>query len=316
MSDVRRLVPILTGRHRYDASLSLHGRAPGTMIEAPILAYLIETAHGRVLYDVGCDYRKIADPALRERYYGPGGFPFGPPEMADEDHLPALLARLGIGPRDIDAVVLGHLHFDHAGGLGDFTGAEIHCHADEWAAAQVTTATAPTSLDDFAGAAPLAPRPRRARAVRRPAAGRQPGPHGRAPVAGGGAGRRRAGDAGGRRRRPAGEPGRARSRPASCGGTPTGKHREDLALASIRRLKALAADEGAELWPNHDLAHWQRLRERGWPHACRADTAPTLGLALLSDLASNPPTMRPLAPVRRGEVRGEGSSPMYNERST
>ena len=54
MSDVRRLIPILTGRHRYDASLSLPGE-PGTVIEAPILAYLIETAHGRVLYDVGCD---------------------------------------------------------------------------------------------------------------------------------------------------------------------------------------------------------------------------------------------------------------------
>ena len=46
---------------------------------------------------------------------------------------------------------------------------------------------------------------------------------------------------------------------------PSGRVRDDLALASIRRLKALAADEGAELWPNHDLTHWQRLRERGWP---------------------------------------------------
>ena len=56
MSDVRRLVPILTGRHRYDAGLSLRGHPPGTTIEAPILAYLIETAHGRGLYDVGCGY--------------------------------------------------------------------------------------------------------------------------------------------------------------------------------------------------------------------------------------------------------------------
>jgi N-acyl homoserine lactone hydrolase len=43
-----------------------------------------------------------------------------------------------------------------------------------------------------------------------------------------------------------------------------GHPREDLALASIRKLKALAAGEGAELWPNHDLAHWHRLRARGW----------------------------------------------------
>jgi hypothetical protein len=37
MTDVRRLIPIFTGRHRYDASLSLRGRPSGTVIEAPIL---------------------------------------------------------------------------------------------------------------------------------------------------------------------------------------------------------------------------------------------------------------------------------------
>ena len=56
--------------------------------------------------------------------------------MTEEDRLPLLLGRLGIGPRDVDAIVLGHLHFDHAGGLADFTGAELHCHADEWDAAR------------------------------------------------------------------------------------------------------------------------------------------------------------------------------------
>src|SRR3954471_11181735 len=136
MSDIRRLTTLCTGLARYDSSLSLHGRAPGTVIEAPILAYLIETAHGRVLYDVGCDYRKLADPALRAACFGPGGFPFGPPEMREEERLPALLGRLGIGARDVDAVVVGHLHFDHAGGLSDFAGAEIHCHPDEWEAAR------------------------------------------------------------------------------------------------------------------------------------------------------------------------------------
>src|SRR4051794_12785191 len=128
MSDVRRLTTICTGRHRYDSSLSLRGRAAGTVIEAPILAYLIETRHGRVLYDVGCDRRKIADPVLRARHYGAAAFPFGPPTMNEDECLPVLLARAGLQPRDIDAVVLGHLHFDHAGGLGDFVGAEIHCH--------------------------------------------------------------------------------------------------------------------------------------------------------------------------------------------
>jgi N-acyl homoserine lactone hydrolase len=258
MGDVRRLIPILTGRHRYDSSLSLRGRAPGTVIEAPILAYLLETAHGRVLYDVGCDYRKLADPRLREAHYGPGGFPFGPPEMTEEDRLPRLLATLGIGPRDIDAVVLGHLHFDHAGGLADFVGAEIHCHADEWEAARENGDGA-YFASDFAGE-------HRWRLDREERA-----------LCGGLSLVSTPGHTAGHRsllvELPSG-------RPVILAGDAADLHenlereiapgilwrdREDLALASVRRLKALARETGAELWPNHDLAHWRALQKRDWP---------------------------------------------------
>jgi N-acyl homoserine lactone hydrolase len=271
-SDVRRLVPILTGRHRYDASLSLYGQAPGTTIDAPILAYLIETTHGRVLYDVGCDYRKIADPALRERHYGAGGFPFGPPEMAADDRLPVLLAGIGIRPTDVDAIVLGHLHFDHAGGLGDFSGAEIHCHADEWAAAR-ENADGAYFADDFAGQH----RWRFDRDEKSLCAGLRiidsPGhtaghrslvvePASGPPVI-------LAGDAADLQRNLDEE-----IAPGILWRDPTGRLRDDLALASIRRLKALAVDEGAELWPNHDLRHWHRLGERGWPTVSAPTTGP------------------------------------------
>jgi N-acyl homoserine lactone hydrolase len=257
VTDVRRVVPILTGRHRYDSSLSLRGRAAGTVLEAPILAYLIETAHGRVLYDVGCDYEKLAQPELRARHYGPGGFPFGPPDMNDEDRLPSLLARAGIAPRDIDAVVVGHLHFDHAGGLADFVGAEIHCHADEWEAAK-ENADGAYFAGDFAGAY----RWRFDREDRALCAGLRlfatPGhtaghrslvielPTGRPVIL--------AGDAADLHEN--------LEREIAPG--ILWRDREDLALASIRRLKALAAEEDAELWPNHDLAHWRALVARGW----------------------------------------------------
>ena len=263
MSDVRRLIPILTGRHRYDASLSLRRHPPGTIIEAPILAYLVETTHGRVLYDVGCDYRKINDAALREVHFGAAGFPFGPPVMHEQDRLPVLLARLGIAPRDVDAVVLGHLHFDHAGGLRDFLGAEIHCHAAEWEAAQQNGDGA-YFADDFGGAH----RWRFDREERSLCAGLRiidsPGhtaghrslvvePAGGAPVI-------LAGDAADLQENLDRE-----IVPGIIWRDAGGRDREDLALASIRQLKARAAAEGAELWPNHDLAHWRRLLQRGWP---------------------------------------------------
>ena len=37
------------------------------------------------------------------------------------------------------------------------------------------------------------------------------------------------------------------------------QERDDQAVQSIRKLKNLAANEKAQLWPNHDLAFWKSL---------------------------------------------------------
>lgn len=140
MSEVRRLRPLLTATHRYDKSISTWKRGEGVLIDAPILAYLIETRNGRVLYDVGCDYSKIRLEDLRERYYDPAVNHFGAPRMTEEQRIPYHLKRLGLSPRDVDLIVIGHLHFDHAGGLKELRqegcAAEIHVHRDEVAAAR------------------------------------------------------------------------------------------------------------------------------------------------------------------------------------
>lgn len=41
MTAVRKLWPLLTATHRYEKTLSTRNRGAGTMIDAPILAYLI-----------------------------------------------------------------------------------------------------------------------------------------------------------------------------------------------------------------------------------------------------------------------------------
>ena len=41
---------------------------------------------------------------------------------------------------------------------------------------------------------------------------------------------------------------------------------EAQAVASIRKLKALARDTGAVIWPNHDMAFYRRLPM--FPGAC------------------------------------------------
>lgn len=136
MTQVKKLWPILTGRHFYEKTLSTRGRGQGEIIKAPILAYLIETQNGRILFDVGCDYQKIKQADLRQTYYEHAGFPFGPPEMEEAEQLPNKLQILGLQAEDIDVVFCSHLHFDHAGGLCDFCQAEVHVHAKEMQAAQ------------------------------------------------------------------------------------------------------------------------------------------------------------------------------------
>lgn len=136
MTQVTKFWPILTGRHTYEKTLSTRDRGHGEIIKAPILAYLIETLNGRILFDVGCDYQKIQQKDQRRHYYEHEGFPFGPPEMTEEERLPNRLEVLGLQPEDIDLVFCSHLHFDHAGGLCEFCHAEVHVHAKEMQAAK------------------------------------------------------------------------------------------------------------------------------------------------------------------------------------
>ena len=74
-------------------------------IELVCRAFLIEDGKRRVLLEAGIG--AFFEPELRERY-----------GVLEAEHvLLASLAELGLGDADIDAVVLSHLHFDHAGGL-------------------------------------------------------------------------------------------------------------------------------------------------------------------------------------------------------
>jgi len=250
MSSVTRFWPLLCGIHRYDKSLSTRDIGAGRIIEAPILAYLIETRNGRILYDVGCDYRKLSDPALRARWYENPAFPFGPPEVSEEDRLGARLARLGLQPRDIDCVVCGHLHFDHGGGLHELAHADVHVHGRELAAMREPADEAYFGADfdhavrwrvhegDFALAGGVT-------AIESP--GHTAGhlsllvelPRG-SPIL-------ICGDAADLQ-----ENIDAEIAPGLCWRDDTA-----LALASIRKLKGIACDCAAELWPNHDIAFFR-----------------------------------------------------------
>jgi glyoxylase-like metal-dependent hydrolase (beta-lactamase superfamily II) len=98
--------------------------------EFPVSAYLVEHARGRVLFDTGCHPEAM----------GSGGR--WPPQFQDEVPfsggaaccLPQRLQDLGLGPDDIDDVVLSHMHNDHAGCVEFFGRSRLLVHEDEFAA--------------------------------------------------------------------------------------------------------------------------------------------------------------------------------------
>jgi len=67
-----KIWPLLTGTHKYEKTLFSRDHGRGIYIEAPILAYLVETENSRILYGVGCDYEKFNNPL--KRYYPAYGF--------------------------------------------------------------------------------------------------------------------------------------------------------------------------------------------------------------------------------------------------
>jgi len=250
MTQVKKFWPILTGTHRYEKTLSTRGHGEGIIITAPILSYLIETSHGRILYDVGCDYSKIVDDVKRKKFYEHEGFPFGPPTMTEEQRMPNRLAELGLQKEDIDVVFCGHLHFDHAGGVCEFCGAEVHVHEKELEASREPADEAyfkedfdcPVNWRVYKGEYDLVPG---VRAIETP--GHTAGhmsmlielPKG-APIL-------LCGDAADLQENLDQE-----IVPGLCW-----QDREEMALASIRKLKKLAQETGAELWPNHDIKFFE-----------------------------------------------------------
>jgi N-acyl homoserine lactone hydrolase len=252
MTRALRLWPLLTGTQRYEKVVSTRGRGQGQYIDAPILAYLIETPQGRILYDVGCDYRKIASPELRLRFFEPKRPQFEPPQMSDEQRIPRYLERLGLTAKDIDVVFLGHLHYDHAGGLCDLPGCEVHVHRDELAAARGNL-DGGIFQDELADAERWQLQTQEYTVATGVQAIETPGhtaghmslfielPKGRPVIL--------CGDAADLRENLTDE-----IAPGYCW-----QDNEVLALESIRKLNALALSENADLWPNHDFEAY-----RGW----------------------------------------------------
>ncbi len=99
----------------------------------PFWCYLIETQDRLILVDTG-----ISRATTLRRYLPPQDLLIQRAvnfRLQPEEEIGPQLQALGYEPRDIDTVVLTHLHMDHDGGLHYFPKAEFVVSRKEWGAA-------------------------------------------------------------------------------------------------------------------------------------------------------------------------------------
>ncbi len=100
-------------------------------IKLPVMAFLIETDNGYILYDTG------SNPEAMNGYWPKNLQEVYPLYQKREERLEQQLALCGVKPEDIKTVVLSHMHLDHAGNLELFPHADVYVPKADFAQAQV-----------------------------------------------------------------------------------------------------------------------------------------------------------------------------------
>lgn len=109
------------------------GRAGGLQ-QLTCHCLLIETdAHGLVLVDTGFGLRDVERPRPR---LSPFFLHLNRIRLNADETARRQIERRGFSARDVRHIVLTHLDFDHAGGIGDFPDAVVHVLGEERRAAQ------------------------------------------------------------------------------------------------------------------------------------------------------------------------------------
>ena len=98
---------------------------PGPQVRIPVYSVLVEHDDGLFLFDTGFGLEHM------ERV-----LPFELPEQTEEQTIPEQLAVCGLSAGDVTTLVNSHLHIDHVGGNRLFAGTPNVLHAKELAQAR------------------------------------------------------------------------------------------------------------------------------------------------------------------------------------
>ncbi|MEW6105629.1 MAG: N-acyl homoserine lactonase family protein [Bacillota bacterium] len=110
------IYPLDCGDSQADQSLITSRRGFGTPWKGKFVCYLVEAAGKKILIDTG-----PADPEHAAKWHEEVG-----PKIPQDQPSVSALARLGVRPEEIDAIILTHLHWDHAYHLDKYPNAPIY----------------------------------------------------------------------------------------------------------------------------------------------------------------------------------------------
>lgn len=100
-------------------------------IKLPVMAFLIDTGKGYILYDTG------SNPEAMNGYWQESLRQIYPLYQKPEERLENQLKLCGVKPEEIHTVVVSHMHLDHAGNLQLFPHATVYVPKLDFMTAQV-----------------------------------------------------------------------------------------------------------------------------------------------------------------------------------
>ena len=102
----------------------------GVPFDIPVPFYIIRHGNSWVAYDSGNNAMVANDPIA---YWGKKICAAYKPVMKPHEEFKPQIARLGLKPTDLEAVVMSHGHLDHCGALEDLAGSKVPVilHKDE-----------------------------------------------------------------------------------------------------------------------------------------------------------------------------------------
>jgi len=118
MSSIK-IHPLRVGTITRQTMMFAYWLDPGTIIDAPVIAWYIEGSTKKILVDTGGG----DPPKMNPRYQ--------PYRRENDQSIENALKKIGVNCEDIDIVIATHLHWDHSAGNDLFPGAKIIVQEEE-----------------------------------------------------------------------------------------------------------------------------------------------------------------------------------------